>query len=379
MSVIHDFAVIGAGIAGASVAARLAAHAKVILLEMEAQPGYHTTGRSAALFTETYGPPPIRALTRASSSFFHNTPDTFSTTPLLSERGVLMTASANQMETLKTLIREVSSDTGVKSLSGAATQSIMPLLRKDYVAGAMFDHGAKDIDVNALHQGFLRQFKQSGGTISTSSPVQELTHDRTSWRIRTPHEEIQANTVLNAAGAWADELGKLAGATSIGLVPKRRTVLTVPHPKIDAEDNLPMVVDVDERFYLKPDAGQLLISPADETPSPPCDAQPEELDIAICIDRIQNAFDLQIGRIQNKWAGLRSFVSDKCPVCGFDPDVPNFFWLAGQGGYGIQTSPALSDLAAELAMGNPLPPYLANQGIKLDQLSPGRFQTGNDG
>ncbi len=369
----YDFAVIGAGIAGASVAAELAPHGATLLLEMEPQPGYHTTGRSAALFAESYGPAPIRALTRASAAFFEAPPEGFSPHALLAPRGVAMIARADQIAALDALMEELSDAKGITRLDGDETRRRLPLLREGYAAGAMFDARARDIDVNALHHGFLRTFRNGGGTLATRAEVKALERDGNRWRIATPVGDFSAAMVVNAAGAWADEIGRLAGAARIGLVPKRRTAMTVAVPGGLTAEAWPMAVDVEEAFYLKPESGRFLISPADETPSEPCDAQPDEMDIAVCVDRIETAFDLQVRRIENKWAGLRSFVADKSPVCGFDSIADGFFWLAGQGGYGIQTSPALGRLAARLVTGRPVDSFIMDEGLDLASLSPARL------
>ena len=375
MSDRYDVAVIGAGIAGASVAAELAAHCRVFLLERESQPGYHTTGRSAAIFAETYGPVPIRALTRASADFFLNPPKGFTESQLLTERGVLMVASPDQLDLLQNLIDEVSKSGPIELLERNALLQMVPLLKSSAVAAAMYDVRGMDIDVNALHQGYLRQLKKLGGEVVLNRTVEALSRKNDHWQIETNDGDIEADIVVNAAGAWADELGALAGAQKIGLVPKRRTVAIIPTPDGVNADDWPLVCGVAEDYYMKPDTGRLLISPADETPSPPCDAQPEELDVAICVDRIETMFDIEIRRVENKWAGLRSFVADKCPVVGFDENVDGFFWLAGQGGYGIQSAPALSRLAASLVLDRPVPQDIVDQGLDLTDISPARLST----
>ncbi|MCB1367476.1 MAG: FAD-binding oxidoreductase [Rhodobacteraceae bacterium] len=372
-----DIAVIGGGMAGASVAAELAGQARVVLLEMEAQPGYHTTGRSAALFAPSYGPGPIRALTRASEAFFHAPPDGFCTNRLITPRGILMVARADQLAALDALIAEVSAKSPVSRLDQAGVMALNPLLREGYAAAGMFDANGQDIDVAALHQGYLRRLRGTGGEVRTKAEVTGLSRQGDFWRIATADSDIRARIVVNAAGAWADQIGQLAGAERIGLVPKRRTAMMVAAPDGQGIDTLPITVDIDEAFYLKPDAGRLLLSPADETPSPPCDAQPEEMDIAICVDRVETAFQLSVRRIENKWAGLRSFVADKSPVAGYSGQVDGFFWLAGQGGYGIQTAPALSRFAAAQILGAAVPQDILDQGLDPVALSPARLgQTG---
>ncbi|MCR9135956.1 MAG: FAD-binding oxidoreductase [Alphaproteobacteria bacterium] len=362
-----DFIVIGAGMAGASIAAMLAGDARVLLLESEAQPGYHTTGRSAALYTCAYGPPAIRALTRASGPFFHNPDSPYIDHPLLSRRGALFVADASQMESLVSLERELRG--AVRRLDAREARDCVPLLRDGYAEAALLDDTAADIDVMALHQHYLKTFRAAGGALQTGAGVTAMSHDGTAWRVTTAQGEFCAPVVVNAAGAWADAVAEMAGAIPVGLVPMRRTALLVAPPDGMIPDRWTMVVDVDERFYLKPDAGKLLISPADETPSPPCDAQPDEMDVAICIDRIETAFDLSVRRIDHKWAGLRSFVADRCPVVGFDNDMPGFFWMAGQGGYGIQSAPALARVAAALVRGQSIPEDIAAEGVSEFALS----------
>jgi D-arginine dehydrogenase len=367
-----DVIVIGAGIAGASVASELAQALNVVLLERESQPGYHTTGRSAALFSQIYGPPPIRALSRASAAFLWSPPHGFATHPLLAPRRVLMTAREDQRDAVARNFEDVRGRGDVELMSGAEARRLMPLLRPEYSVAALAENDAADIDVHALHQGYLRRLKKAGGTLETVRDVEALQQGADGWQIETRHGLYRAPIVVNAAGAWADEIARLAGVAPVGLVPKRRTAMVVDGPDGKVDDGWAMAVDIDEQFYLKPDAGRLLISPADETPSPPCDAQPDELDIAICIDRIEQAFDLQIRHIVNKWAGLRSFVADKVPVVGFDADEPGFFWLAGQGGYGIQSAPAVARLAAALVRDQPIPDDIAAQGVDAADLSPAR-------
>ncbi|SFQ69478.1 D-arginine dehydrogenase [Roseivivax halotolerans] len=358
--------------AGASVAAELAESMKVLMVEMEAQPGYHTTGRSAAVFAPSYGPESVRALTRASRAFFDDAPAGFASAPLLTPREILMIAREEQLEALHALVSSISDETQVEALGPAAMADHQPLLRDGYAAGGMLDHGGQDIDVAALHQGFLRLFKARGGVLMNGEPVQDLSRDGDDWRVQTKGGTFTAPLLINAAGAWAEQVGRCAGAESIGLVPKRRTAMVVAEPEGFTRRDAPITIDIEEQFYLKPDAGRLLISPADETPTEPCDAQPEEIDIAICADRIMTAFALDIRRIHNKWAGLRSFVADKEPVIGFSRVVPGFFWMAGQGGYGIQSAPAAAELSAALVQGRPVPAHITDQGLEPRRVAPGR-------
>lgn len=369
-----EILVIGAGIAGASVAAELAAHVPVVLLERESQPGYHSTGRSAAVFAPSYGPKPIRDITRASKHFLENPPEGFTAAPLFSPRTIMMIGREDQRPAIDALTAEVGTQTEVKRLRGAELREWQPLLRDGYASDAMLDLAGQDIDVHALHQGFLRLFKSRGGRVVTGAEVTAMERDGKGWRVDTPQGSFEAPVVVNAAGAWAGVVGDLAGAEDIGLTPKRRTAATIADTASFDTTHLPITIDVDEDFYLKPDAGRLLISPADETPCAPHDVQPEELDIAICADRIMTAFDVQIRRIESKWAGLRSFVPDKAPVAGFSGKVPGFYWLAGQGGYGIQSSPGMAQFAASAILGQPLPSYIADEGFDPAAVAPQRLR-----
>lgn len=349
---IFDIIVIGAGIAGAGIAFGLASTARVALVEREEQPGYHTTGRSAAVYLKGYGTEVIRDLTVLSEAFLASPPAEFSEVPLIHPRGALTLVRPDQMEKLERyLARQRRHVPHVEQLDQKAIVDMVPALDPTYATAAVYDGEARDLDVDAIFQGFLRGFRQRGGRLITTAEVQALDRNNGAWHVRTAQGTLQAPVVVNASGAWADELAKLAGLAPLGMVPKRRTALIVRPPEGLDVSGWPCVDDIDEQFYFRPEAGKLLCSPADTTPSEPCDAQPEELDIAIAIDRIEKALPLGIRRVERSWAGLRTFVADGSPVVGFDPRAEGFFWLAGQGGYGIQTSPALSNLAARLAAG----------------------------
>lgn len=368
-----EVAVIGAGIAGASVAAELAAAgAKVVLIEQESQPGYHTTGRSAAVYSPIYGPQPIRALTRASLQFFETPPTRFSERPLLSRIDAAFVAREDQLDQLEAMERELSDALTVSRICQSTLYERLPLLRAGYAVAALWDTGTSEIDVAALHQGYLRVFKANGGTVKTRAPVIDLVQSAQGWQIAMPQGAVTARTVVNAAGAWADEVGQMAGAERIGLTPKRRTALMVDAPQGIDIKSLPLTIDVAEEFYLKPDAGKLLISPANEDPEPPCDVQPDEMDIAICVDRIERAFDVMVKRVESPWAGLRSFVADKSPVAGFSRKVEGFYWLAGQGGYGIQSAPGLAQYAAAELMGKLVPEHIMAERLDPQTIQPGR-------
>ena len=367
-----DIAVIGAGIAGASAAFACAEKASVLLLEREDQPGYHTTGRSAAVFAPAYGNLPIRQLTAASRAFYEDCAGGLAYGPVLHPRGELLIARSDQLDTLDQTEAQLRLQIEhLERLNADEVIDRLPALRPGYTAAALADDLAMDMDVAAIHQGFLKGFRHRGGRLVVDAEVTGLRRAQAGWEIETRSGSFRAEMVVNAAGAWADEIADLADAARIGLVPKRRTAF-IFDPKAVIDPSWPVVVDVDEAFYFKPESGLLLGSPADETPSPPTDAQPEDLDVALAVDRIERATEWQVARVTRRWAGLRSFVADKTPVAGFDPARPGFFWLAGQGGYGIQTAPALSRLAAALAFGESLPDDLVETGLAAASLAPGR-------
>ncbi|CAN5204862.1 FAD-dependent catabolic D-arginine dehydrogenase DauA [soil metagenome] len=371
-----DFAIVGAGIAGVSAAYHLAPSASAIVLEREHVAAYHTTGRSAALHSETYGSAEIRAITVASGRFYRKPPEGFADHPLLTPRGALIAGRAEQESDLKKAAADFARLVpSVRWLDPGETLRLQPLFKPEAVeGGAIFEPEADDMDVAAIHGGFLRGARASGAVLHLNAEVTSLARKDGRWRIALRDgETIAATTIVNAAGAWADVLGGLAGAAPVGLVPKRRTAFTFDSPAGLELAGLPMAIDFDETFYFKPEVGQFLASPADETPSPPCDAQPEELDIAVAVERIETATTLQIRRIKNKWAGLRSFVADKNLVVGYDAAAEGFFWLAGQGGYGIQTGAAAGCLAASLALGKGLPGDIVSLGVTEHALSPRRF------
>tara|TARA_E500000305_G_scaffold60517_1_gene48308 strand:+ start:777 stop:1952 length:1176 start_codon:yes stop_codon:yes gene_type:complete len=368
-----DYIIIGAGMAGASCAYFLAPHGSVLLLERESQPGYHTTGRSAALYIEGYGNAAIRALNRAGKPFFLNPPEGFAENPILTPRGSLILAEAHQLDALSATHEELAANTsGTETVEGARLLELFPAIDPAKVVRGLYDPSDMDMDVHALHWGFIRGMRASGGEIVTDAEIQGLTRASDGWTVETRAGTFTAPVVINAAGAWADEVGKMAGAKPIGLIPKRRTAFTFDPPEGINPDTLPAVVNVNEDWYIKPEGGRFLGSPADETPSMPTDAQPEDLDLAIAVDRIENATTLKVGRFHSRWAGLRSFVGDKSPVVGFEPGLDGFFWLAGQGGYGIQTSAAMGMTSAALAQSKALPDQVAAEGLAIADLAPDR-------
>lgn len=366
-----DIVVIGAGMAGASVAAALAATHRVILIEAEERPGLHSTGRSAALWSASYGPAPIRALTRAARAIFDAPGPEFGAHPILTPRGEMIVAPEDQMAAFAALAAELGP--AVERIGAEEARRRFPLLRPGAVVDALADDSAMDIDVAALHAGFLRRFRARGGSLLTRAPATGLARDGAGWRVETSAGTVAAGIVVNAAGAWADEVAGRAGLPPLGLEPRRRTaaMAEVAAPGAAA---WPMVVDAAESFYVKPGPAQFLISPADATPVPPHDVQPEEIDVATGIDRAERLLAIAVRRVPHRWAGLRSFLPDGVPAAGFDPLAPGFFWLAGQGGYGIQTAPALAEVAAALVRGEAVPAFAAAEGVRAADLAPARFR-----
>jgi D-arginine dehydrogenase len=371
----YEVAIVGAGIAGASAAYFLAPTARVVVLEREDQPGYHTTGRSAALFSETYGNASVRSLTRASRAFFKSPPAGFAAQPLLTPRGVVFFGRDDHRAILEAQAEALRGTGGkVEWLAPEAIVARVPALRPAWAAVGLLEPDAEDIDVHALLSGFLRGARAAGAQIMTGAALEAADYDGRRWTLRTRAGELHADIVVNAAGAWADEVAVLAGAAPLGLAPLRRTAIVFECPRFTPTAGWPAAVDATEDFYFRPEAGRFLASPADETPSPPCDAQPEEMDVALLIDRLQAATTFDIARITARWAGLRTFAPDRSLVAGFDRARPGLFWLAGQGGYGIQTAPAMGQLVAALVKGDPLPAALAAAGVDLATLDPARFR-----
>jgi len=364
-----DVIVIGAGIAGASIAWFLAPHAQVAVLEREPFAGYHTTGRSAAHFSESYGSPQVRALSRATRPFLERPPEGFVRHRLLQPRGAMIVGSHGQAERVLAEYEAVRRHTPSLSLLRAdAIAARVPILRPEAASIAFLEPDSADIDVNELHQGFLRGAKSNGVALHVDTAVQSIRRDGDEWLV---NGQWRAPVVVNAAGAWADVVAELADVRPIGLEPRRRSAFTFDAP--DGAGEWPFVVDIDETFYFKPDAGVMLGSAANADPTHPHDVQPEAFDIALGIHRIEEATTMSIARPIRAWAGLRSFVADGDLVGGFAPDAPGFFWLAAQGGYGIQTSAAMAEACAAMVLGRPMPSHLADAGITAEMLSPSRL------
>lgn len=370
-----DYLIIGAGIAGASTGYWLAPHGKVVLLERETLPGYHSTGRSAALYTAAYGTPQVRALTLASRAFFDQPPAGFAEHPLLTPRGEMTVDFEGDAEELQRQFESARACVPeMQLLSADEACARIPVLKREKVHGALYDPSASDIDTDGLHQGYLRGIRRQQGEIHGDCEVLGLAKDaQGQWLVETTRGQFRAPVLINAAGAWADKLGELAGARPLGLQPKRRAAFIFEGPADLDSHAWPMLVSLDESFYMKPDAGMLLGSPCNADPVEPHDVQPEELDIALGIYQIEEATSLTIRRPFRTWAGLRSFVADGDLVAGFDPRVSGLFWVAAQGGYGIQTSPAMGQASAALVRGEDLSEELRSFGLSAAQLSPSRL------
>jgi len=371
-----DIIVVGAGMAGASVASRLVPMANVAVLEMESQPGYHTTGRSAATWIEAYGNECVVKLNRASREFLEQPDSSVSATGFTSPRGML---SVQLDWSTQTASEIAGPESGLAAITLDEALELVPQLRREVVRAAVYTEDAYDIDVNALHSAYLKFFRSHGGKLSCDSEVLSLDRKQGRWHVTTAAEQYSADMLVNAAGAWAATLGSMAGSQcDTGLTPLRRSAAIVPLPDSIDCSRWPITADIDEAFYFKPESGQLMVSPADETPVEPHDAYPEDLDIATGIDRFQKAMNVPVKRLGRCWAGLRTFSRDRTPVVGFDPLVENFFWLAGQGGYGIQTAPAMASLASSLLLDNELEKPVAREKIDLADLDPGRFNSLSD-
>jgi D-arginine dehydrogenase len=362
----YDLAIVGAGIAGASLAARLAPHGRVLILEAEDHPGYHSTGRSAAFWSETYGGPAIQPLSTASGAWLWNPPAEYGGTPFLGPRGELFIATHADRAALDAFVAEFA-ESGV-TLERVDPRPRVPGLRDEW-SEALWEPSCADIHVAELHAACLKMARRGGAELRTGAELQGAERRDRRWLLTTRAGAFEADVLVNAAGAWADPVAQLAGARPLGIAPLRRTMVQLAvDPPLSAA--MPLIRDARDRFYVKPEAGgRGWLSPHDEIPTPPCDAQPEELDVAIAVDRLQQAVDWNV-RIERTWAGLRSFAPDRLPVYGFAPDTPGFFWFAGQGGFGIQTAPAAAALAAAL-LGAPADPLAA--ALDPDRYSPARF------
>jgi D-arginine dehydrogenase len=367
-----DFLVIGAGISGAAAAYELAAHGSVAVLETESRPGYHSTGRSAALYTRHFGSATVRRLNAAGLPFYTNPPMGFAEHPLLTPRGGLTVANSEQRAEIDAQLELGAKDGSVIELTPAQALQRAPFLKADSIAFAAFEEGFLDMDVAAIHQGFLRGLKARGGRVICDAPIMRLERIGRAWHAASDNTLVRAPIAVNAAGAWADKLAALAGAAPVGLVPKRRTAIQIDLPNGTDTRSWPAVDEAGYGCYVKPETGRVMASPADATPSEPCDAQPDDYDVAVIADWLERRTTIPVRRINHKWAGLRSFVADETPVAGFDDQVPGFFWLCGQGGYGIMLAPTLGRAAAQLIVHGSLPADLTDAGVTTAELAPER-------
>ncbi len=366
---------IGAGIAGAAAAWHLAQQASVVVLEREAHPGAHATGRSAALLTETSGAAVVCALAAASRSFLAEPPEGFADHPLLSPRGLLWIARASERGLLDAKAAAArAAGTRVRRLDAGGCQRLVGVLRPDTASAGVYEPDAMGIDVDGLLQGFLRGARRRGAQLHLGAGVTALTQRGAGWRVQSGERHWDCDVVVNAAGAWCDPIARLAGVAPLGLRPLRRSVFVFPPPAGLDASGWPMVWDIGNRFYFEPEGALLLASPVDEIPSEPCDARPLTEDVALGVQELEEATHLRVRGVRRIWAGLRTFAGDDVPVCGFDPGAAGFFWLAGQGGYGIKTSPALGRLTASLITGDTpaLPPETTRA------LNPSRFPLTRD-
>jgi D-arginine dehydrogenase len=363
----YDFAVIGAGIAGASVAAKLAPHASVVLIEAEDVPGYHSTGRSAANWHETLGGPVVQPLTRA--SFGHLDANCF-----LRHRITIEVADRDGLPLLDKLDADFNG-TGAKlrRVDSDEIKALIPRVKPVLVAG-LIEEDCADIDVGALHAQYIGDFKRAGGALLTDARVSGIERVDDEWQLQAGEHSVVVRIVINAAGGWADDVAELAGVAPIGIQPMRRTIAQV-RVEGDIPDDHPFVIDVAGQYYFRPEGrNRFWVCPHDETPVEPHDVAPEELDIAIAIDRFETVTEWRVMAVERKWAGLRSFAPDRLPVYGFDSLVPNFFWCAGQGGYGIQTAPAAAEMCAAILLDSA--PDLSVAHIDPAPFSPRRFKAG---
>jgi D-arginine dehydrogenase len=365
-----DILIIGAGMAGASVAWHLRGRARVLLIEQEAFAGYHATGRSAAFYVETYGGPGVQPLSTASKSFLFGPPDNFSDASIVEPRGALhiarddhQTALSAMYDTFKTSIPALA------RFSRSETVAIAPMLKPAWAASALYDPDCMDMNVAALHAGYVR-----GAEVHANEKAISITRQSDIWHVETGASEIEAPVIVNASGAWGDDIAALAGVMPLGLTPCRRTIVAFKPDNMAVNPHAPLVLDRDDTFYFKPDGEDIWASPADETPYPACDVQADELDVALALDRVESATTYQIRTVKRKWAGLRTFAPDRLPVYGFDSQAPGFFWCVGQGGWGIQTAPAAGQLCAALLLEQPLPDVLLASGVTASRYAPARLR-----
>lgn len=368
-----DFIVIGAGIAGASVAYELSLHGEVVVLEMESTPGYHSTGRSAAVMSENYGPALWSRLVTASRAFLEAPPGGFTDVPLVTPRGALFLARDGEQAQLAAQAKELKRrGASIQLTSAEEALRFCPVIKASEFASALYEPDCMDIDTNALLAGYLKMLRARGGRLVSGGKVEALKRSGNVWRVSTPRGEFEAPVVVNAAGGWVQQIASLAGLSYRNVVPFRRTAVTFDPPSGSAIQTWPMTFDVAETFYFKPEAGRIMVSPVDMAVSEPCDAQADELEVAIAIDWIHRFTTMEVRSVKHKWGGLRTFAPDHEPVIGRDPEEPSFIWLAGQGGNGVMGGAAAARLAAGFALDAGISSDIAALGVTAANVSPGR-------
>ena len=369
----YEIIIIGAGIAGVAAGACLAQNAKVLILEMEDLPGYHATGRSAAFFTTTYGNELSRKIGRIVSPFFLSPPDELTNVALLHPRHSIFIAREDQVDKLNHVANQLGTD--VEPITGWEICRQVPILNPELIVAGLLDNTGGELDSDALLQGYIKQLRMYGGIIKNRARVEALNFEKGNWTVVTRDEKYTAPIIVNAAGAWADSMAELADLNPLNVVPFKRTAILVDAPEGIDVSKWPMIVDIGAEIYFRPDAGLILVSPVDESSGPACDAQPDELDVAIAADRFETITIMDVRRVNHQWAGLRTFAEDRNPVVGFDPRCEGFFWLAGLGGFGIATAPALAQLTNYLISGV-LPDPVFHEILTLrSELNPARLIT----
>jgi D-arginine dehydrogenase len=369
-----DFMVVGGGIAGASAAAALSRHGRVALLEKESQPGFHSTGRSAAVLSCAYGPRSWQILSTASASFYAEPPEGFTDAALTRPLGALYLAAAHEEEGLKAQAADLATrGVACELISAEAARQMVPVVHIEKFTLGLHEPGCVDLDTNALLHGYLRQARRNGAETFLGTEVESLARSSRVWRAATRNETIEAPILINAAGAWADEVAARAGLPRRGLDPLRRTAITFAPPAEHDARKWPMTFDLAETWYFKPEGRHIMMSPADLVPTEACDAQPDAYDIAVAIDRIESVTSMKVDRPNSRWAGLRTFAPDHEAVIGPDPEEPSFIWYAGQGGNGVMASQAAGEVCAALALDQDMPGPVARLGLTKDMIAPSRL------
>ena len=367
-----DVLIIGGGVAGLSAAAALAPHAKVTVLEAEEAIGFHSSGRSATMLHYALGDRLVRALTLASRSFFESPPENFAETALGEPMPVLVHARADEKAELDRLDADIIPFAKLERLDADGLREECPLLRTGPGGSehGLIDRAGLKLDGNGLLQGFARQLQRHGGELRTDARIASIEREGERWKVETERgESLSAGLLVNAAGAWADRVAETAGVRPLGIRPMRRTIIVFDAPDGTDVSRLPFTKTIGDELYFGQEAGRIFASPMDEIPTDPCDAQPDEYEMALAAHRVEERTNAKVERIVHRWAGLRSFAPDRHPVVGFDPDAEGFFWLAGQGGAGLQSAPAVAEIVRSLIIGG----GSSVAGVDPEALSPARL------